>query len=145
MDVFNQDASWLLKFDDPHQVPPESRSRPIDPGAASSHREILAGKPAAHHVGTLQFTAANSPNIVVAPHVGPMLREHRLTERVILNLPPNLEPRTFKPEIEATDATEERSDCERVHLEHPIPSDPRRRGRRPIRIHASDDVRVHRE
>jgi len=45
-------------------------------------------------------------DIVVAPHVGPVLREHGPTERIDLHLPANVEPGPREAEIEAADPGE---------------------------------------
>jgi hypothetical protein len=41
-------------------------------------------------------------DIVVAPHIGPVLREHRPAERVNLDLPLDRKPSPLETKIEAT-------------------------------------------
>jgi hypothetical protein len=46
-------------------------------------------------------------DILVAPHVGPVLREHRPAERVNFNLPLDLKSGALEPEIEPANPGEQ--------------------------------------
>jgi hypothetical protein len=60
-------------------------------------------------VGHMRRSPVNLSDIVVAPHLGPVLREHRPAIGINFDLPLGLEPGSLKPQIEAADPCEERS------------------------------------
>jgi hypothetical protein len=66
----------------------------IDAGEAVSAEVIEAG------------TAVNSSDILVAPHVRPVLLQHRPTKWIDLHLPLDLETRSLQPQVESADAGE---------------------------------------
>jgi hypothetical protein len=45
-------------------------------------------------------------DILVTPHIGPVLRQHFPAKRVNFHLPANLKTRSLKPQIEAPDPGE---------------------------------------
>jgi hypothetical protein len=67
----------------------------------------LAGKSSAENIDGFEFGTTDCSDILVAPHVRPVLREHRPTKRVNLHLPRHLKARPREPQIEAADAGEQ--------------------------------------
>jgi hypothetical protein len=57
-------------------------------------------------------------DIVVAPHIGPVLREHRPTEWIDFNLPLDLKTCALKAQIESTDPREETANRESWGVSH---------------------------
>jgi len=60
----------------------------------------LAGESATEDINTLKVVGSHGSDIVVSLHIGPVLGQDLLAERINLNLPANLHPRSFKAEIE---------------------------------------------
>ena len=69
--------------------------------------DVLAGEPAAEEIDGLEIVGTNGSDILVTPHIGPVLRQHRTTEWVDFYLPLARHPGTLEPEIESADAGEQ--------------------------------------
>jgi hypothetical protein len=74
----------------------------------------LTGKSAAENVNWFQTVVAagraphrvNASDIFVAPHVGPVLRQHRPTPRIQFHLPANVESCTTETKVKPANAGE---------------------------------------
>jgi hypothetical protein len=99
---------------DPVLLFPEPASRAVEPFALSGARDVLTGEASAKDVHRGKVSPPDLPNIVIPPHVRPVHREHRTTERIALDLPRDgTEPGHLEAELQPADAGEERTDHHR--------------------------------
>jgi hypothetical protein len=74
----------------------------------------LAGESAGEHVDGREVVGADLADILVLPGVRESIGEDGPADRVDFDLPGGFKPRLLEADIEATDAGEQTSDCERA-------------------------------
>jgi len=106
-DVFDDDDARAHFGDDSREFPPEPGPCSVEPGPLSRARYVLTGEPSADDIHGSEICAADRADIVVPRDVGPVLREHGLTELVAFDLPKRRpEPGPFKAKFQTADARE---------------------------------------
>ena len=85
-----------------------------EPPRFASQGVGLTGKASANNVNCVKVPAVDGSDIAIAPHVRPMLGEHRARIVVDFDLPLNLEPGALKAQVEPADPAEERPDRQRA-------------------------------
>jgi len=88
------------------ELPPEPAPLSSQALAASSHRDILAGEPAADEING-RDVCSNASDILVPPCIREVPRQNLAAGRLDFNLPNRLVSSTLESEIEATDAGEQ--------------------------------------
>jgi len=74
-------------------------------GTSASQRVGLTGKSSAENIDGCEV-GSDGADIVVTPHVRPVLRQHGPTKRIDFHLPLDLKARAFKPQVEPADPRE---------------------------------------
>jgi len=86
-DVFHDDVAGFQLANDSCVLMPESRSLAVEPCALASVTDVLAGKSSANNVNGGEVSSSDIFHVLVSGNVRPMLREHRPTVGVLLDLP----------------------------------------------------------
>ena len=96
--------------------------------------------------GSLRGVAHERPDILVTPHAGPMLRQHRPAERIPLTEPLDLEPRRLKPQVQPAHAAKQTAHRQRpTHRPAIYNSTPFAVNSRSTRPYSLDQSHRHRE
>src|SRR6185436_2395094 len=94
-DVLHNDPTGSKCANESLKLIPETRSSAGQSCARSSKADVLTGESADDDIDTRKLWSHGS-DIVVAPHIGPVLGEHRPAKRINLHLPRNLKPRALE-------------------------------------------------
>lgn len=107
--VFHDDDARSNHANDPGVFAPQAGPLSVDTRPGTGDADILAGEPPADDINAPPVGVGwgEGSNVIVPPHVGPVLRQHLLTERVDLHLPLAPHPRALEPQVEPTDAREQ--------------------------------------
>ena len=124
-DVLHDDVLGSYSAKQSDDFGPKARSRAFaHAGLLSCRAEVLAREAAADDINVNSVSAKSvgceCSDIVILPHVGPMLRQHLAAKRVYLAERNRLKPaRAFKAEVEPADTCEQRKDFQLAHLSCP--------------------------
>ena len=107
-DVLNDDPLWRELADDAIELDPESGAGSGgDASAATGAADVLTGEATADEIDPRKVSCSHRSDIIKPHRVGPVFREHALTERILLDLPRDGPPeRALKAKIQAADTTE---------------------------------------
>jgi hypothetical protein len=108
--VLHDDVSGSYFANDPGELGPKTRAGAGQSGSLAGGAEVLTGESAADDVDRREVFRADLADVLVAPRLGEVLGEDRSAVGVELDLPGDLHPRAFEPEVEAADSREERPD-----------------------------------
>lgn len=90
---------------------PESRAISFDDsGSASGVTDVLTGESSADNIDPLEVSNSDMMHILVTGDVRPVFRQNGAAVLVFLNLPQYTESRSLEPELETSDAAEQRAD-----------------------------------
>ncbi len=112
VDVFKDDESRALGFDESDDVSPHTGALSVEPPtpASTSVREVLARESADDCIDVFELSGIDITNVSVLRDVGPAPHEYTGSVRVVFDLPCRpTEARQFKPEIHSTDTGADRA------------------------------------
>lgn len=87
-DVFDDDPFRPQLADDAVELDPQSASGAnMDPEPFARPRDVGAGEPSAQEIDRFEISGSNCFDVVMFPHLGPVLLQHGQTKVILLDLP----------------------------------------------------------
>jgi len=105
--VFEAKPGGTERSSETDDLAEESGSLASQSSTLASHGVVLA-RPAGHeYVNWFELGCPNLRDISVPPHIRPVLRQHSITCRIVLDLPGNLTASSLESDVDAADARED--------------------------------------
>jgi hypothetical protein len=99
-----------LEFtDDPRHLVEQATALALEPCALARHAQVLTRKPTADHVHALKVGGAHGPHVVEQLRAGEARAQHLVARRLLLDLPRARHADALEAQVEASDASEQRT------------------------------------
>jgi hypothetical protein len=96
---------------DSRELVPEAASSTSEASSLARGADVLAGESSADEIDGFEISSTNAADIIEPLRLGPVLRENREAQLVLLDLPDRLaNARHLQAQLEPADAAEERAD-----------------------------------